>query len=206
MEPFGNGSSKPRQRQVGKMLAAVLLAIAEMEQETRRERQAAGIRASKERGVCIGRQPGFRKAKPNRATQLRDKCLTVPEIAQAMGVLIRTVFRYLDQADEAATAKSTPSAVVLRVTTMWSENPKLDLLRNARAAFTPENLFLASPNRSLLERRDRYGHPPTGSSPQAFTESNPRPRSESACACRRSRMGHARPDRTHDQRLPAQVQ
>lgn len=92
---------------VGKMLAAVLLAIAEMEQETRRERQAAGIRAAKERGVYIGRQPGFRKAKPNRAIQLRDKGLTSPEIAQAMGVSIRTVFRYLDQADEAGAAKST---------------------------------------------------------------------------------------------------
>ena len=36
---------------VGKMLAAVLLGVAEMEQETRRERQAAGIAAAKERGA-----------------------------------------------------------------------------------------------------------------------------------------------------------
>ncbi len=36
---------------VGRMLAAVLLGVAEMEQEMRRERQAAGIAAAKERGV-----------------------------------------------------------------------------------------------------------------------------------------------------------
>lgn len=36
---------------MGKMLAAVLLGVAEMEQETRRERQAAGIAAAKKRGV-----------------------------------------------------------------------------------------------------------------------------------------------------------
>ena len=80
---------------VGKMLAAVLLGIAEMEQETRRERQAVGIAAAKARGVYLGRQPGYRKARPVRACQLRDKGLTGPEIAQALGVSLRTVFRYL---------------------------------------------------------------------------------------------------------------
>lgn len=87
---------------LGKILAAVLLGVAQMENETRRERQAAGIRAAKERGVYIGRQPGFRKAKPNRALQLRDKGLTAPEIAQALNVSIRTVFRYLNEKANAA--------------------------------------------------------------------------------------------------------
>ena len=35
---------------VGKMMASVLFAVAEMEQQTRRERQRAGIEAAKERG------------------------------------------------------------------------------------------------------------------------------------------------------------
>ena len=47
---------------VGKMIASILFAIAEIEQETRRERQAAGIEAAKERGVYKGRQKGARKA------------------------------------------------------------------------------------------------------------------------------------------------
>lgn len=80
---------------LGKMLAAVLLGVAEMEQETRRERQAAGIAAAKERGVYLGRKPGTTKAKPTRAKQLRAKGLTDGEIATAMGVSRRTVQRYL---------------------------------------------------------------------------------------------------------------
>lgn len=81
---------------LGKILAAVLLGIAEMEQEVRRERQAVGIKAAKARGVYFGRQVGTTKAKPQRAQQLRDKGLTAEEIATAMDVSIRTVFRYLD--------------------------------------------------------------------------------------------------------------
>jgi len=79
----------------GKMLAAVLLGVAEMEQEARRERQRVGIEAAKERGVYNGRKPGTTKAKPKRARQLQQKGLTAREIATAMGVSQRTVVRYL---------------------------------------------------------------------------------------------------------------
>jgi DNA invertase Pin-like site-specific DNA recombinase len=80
---------------LGKMLAAVLLGIAEMEQELRRERQAVGIRAAKARGIYIGRQVGTTKAKPDRGKQLRSQGLTATEIATSMSVSERTVFRYL---------------------------------------------------------------------------------------------------------------
>lgn len=80
---------------VGKMLAAVLLGVAEMEQETRRERQAAGIRVAKERGIYKGRQKGSTKAKPGRARDLRDRGLKIAEIATALGASERTVKRYL---------------------------------------------------------------------------------------------------------------
>jgi len=80
---------------VGKMIASVLFAVAEMEQETRRERQAAGIAAAKERGVYTGRVAGSTKGKPSRAAQLQAKGLTITEIAEAMGVSSRTVKRYL---------------------------------------------------------------------------------------------------------------
>ena len=55
---------------VGKMLAAVLLGVAEMEQETRRERQKVGIDAARERVVHCGRQQGAAKAKPEQAKAL----------------------------------------------------------------------------------------------------------------------------------------
>ncbi len=82
----------------GKMLAAVLLGVAEMEQETRRERQAAGIAAAKDRGVYFGRMKGTTKAKPKRATELREQGLTDGEIGKALGVSRRTVQRYLQTA------------------------------------------------------------------------------------------------------------
>lgn len=79
----------------GKMLAAVLLGVAEMEQETRRERQRAGIEAARERGVYRGRRRGTTRGKPARARELRQRGLTDSEIGQAMGVSRRTVQRYL---------------------------------------------------------------------------------------------------------------
>lgn len=86
---------------IGQMIAAVLFGVAEMEQQNRRERQAAGIAAARERGVYIGRLAGTTKAAPRRAVELRKKGLTDSEIAQAMGVSRRTVQRYLNasQAD-----------------------------------------------------------------------------------------------------------
>jgi DNA invertase Pin-like site-specific DNA recombinase len=83
---------------LGKMLAAVLLGIAQMEQETRRERQAAGIAVAKRAGKYRGRKPGTTKADPRRARQLRERGLSVPEIAKALGVGRNTVFVYLRQA------------------------------------------------------------------------------------------------------------
>lgn len=80
---------------VGKMLAAVLLGIAEMEQETRRERQAVGIAAARKAGVYLGRKPGTTKAQPQRAKALRDKGATIDEIGKALGISRNTVFVYL---------------------------------------------------------------------------------------------------------------
>lgn len=82
---------------VGKMLAAVLLGIAEMEQETRRERQRAGIDVAKKSGKYVGRQQGTTKAAPARAVELRDRGLKAEEIAASLGVSRNTVFRYFRQ-------------------------------------------------------------------------------------------------------------
>jgi DNA invertase Pin-like site-specific DNA recombinase len=82
---------------VGRMVASVLFGLAEIELEYRRERQAAGIAVAKQRGVYHGRKKGTTKAKPARARQLRDQGLSVSEIAHALAISDRTVFRYLTE-------------------------------------------------------------------------------------------------------------
>lgn len=80
---------------VGKTLAAVMLGLAEIELEYRRERQMAGIEVAKQKGHYKGRKPGTTKKKPERAIELRERGLTVEEIASALSVSERTVFRYI---------------------------------------------------------------------------------------------------------------
>lgn len=80
---------------VGRMIAALLLGLAEIELEYRAERQAAGIEVAKRKGVYKGRKKGTTKADPTRARELRGRGLTVAEIAQALGTTKRTVERYL---------------------------------------------------------------------------------------------------------------
>lgn len=80
---------------VGRMVASVMFGLAEIEMEYRQERQAAGIRLAKEAGVYHGRRQGTTKAQPQRARQLHQRGLNPAEIAKALGVSERTVFRYL---------------------------------------------------------------------------------------------------------------
>jgi DNA invertase Pin-like site-specific DNA recombinase len=82
---------------VGRMIAAVMLGLAEIELEYRRERQMAGISVAKKKGKFSGRKPGTTKGKPQRAKQLKKQGLTAPEIAKAMGTSLRTVWRYLER-------------------------------------------------------------------------------------------------------------
>lgn len=84
---------------VGRMVASVLFGLAEIESEYRRERQAAGIAVAKTRGVYQGRQRDTTKTRPTRAKELRNRGLTVPEIANALAISRRTAFRYLSEAE-----------------------------------------------------------------------------------------------------------
>jgi DNA invertase Pin-like site-specific DNA recombinase len=79
----------------GKLILAVLLGVAEMEQETRRERQAAGIAEAKKAGKYRGRKAGTTKADAGRAAVLKSQGLNVSEIANAMGVSRPTAYKYL---------------------------------------------------------------------------------------------------------------
>ncbi len=80
---------------VGRLVASVLFGLAEIEQEYRRERQAAGITVAKRKGVYRGRLKGTTKAKPARAQALHTRGLSAAEIANALRISPRTVFRYL---------------------------------------------------------------------------------------------------------------
>ncbi len=80
---------------MGRMIAALTLGLAEIEWEYRRDRQAAGIAAARRKGVYRGRASGTTKGQPDRARELQAKGLRAPEIAQALGVSPRTIFRYL---------------------------------------------------------------------------------------------------------------
>lgn len=80
---------------VGRMIAALLMGLAEIELEFRQERQLAGIEVAKRRGVYMGRKQGTTKASPKRAIELRRKGLTISEIATALNTSNRTVLRYL---------------------------------------------------------------------------------------------------------------
>lgn len=80
----------------GQLVAAVLFAVAQMEQETRRERQAAGIAAAKAQGKYAGRRAGTTKAKPTRVAELRKRGFNDGEIATSLGLSRRTVQRYLN--------------------------------------------------------------------------------------------------------------
>ena len=83
---------------VGHMVASVMFGLAEIELEYRRERQAAGIAVARRKGIYKGRRRGTTKAQPVRAQELHAHGLTASEIANAMAISKRTVFRYLSEA------------------------------------------------------------------------------------------------------------
>ncbi len=87
---------------VGRMIAAVMLGLAEIELEFRAERQQAGIKAARAKGVYLGRRKGTTKGKPARAVELRQRGLNDSEIATSLGTSVRTVQRYLRTAEAAA--------------------------------------------------------------------------------------------------------
>lgn len=86
----------------GKLMAALLLGVGEMETEIRKERQAAGIEVAKRKGIYKGRKPGAVSKKfqegpfsVDRVVELRDKGLTHKEIGTALGCSQKTIQRVL---------------------------------------------------------------------------------------------------------------
>jgi len=81
---------------VGKIVAAVLFGVAEIDLTNIRDRQKSGIAAAREKGVYQGRKKGSTKASPQRARELKDKGMNNTEIMKALGIRSRTTLnKYL---------------------------------------------------------------------------------------------------------------
>jgi DNA invertase Pin-like site-specific DNA recombinase len=78
---------------IGKTVLGLLLSLAEMEMELRRERQADGIEVGKQRGVYAGRKAGTLKVNPERIRELRTTH-TIQETANALNCSVRTVCKW----------------------------------------------------------------------------------------------------------------
>jgi len=80
----------------GKLIASVLFAVSEMETETRKERQADGIKAAKAKGVYKGRAKGTSTVDSGRVRELKAQGLKVTEIATALGISRQSVYSHLE--------------------------------------------------------------------------------------------------------------
>ena len=78
----------------GKLMMQMLSAIAEFELTLRRERQMAGIRHAKEKGVKFGRSAKYNS---DEVTALRDDGLSMGAIAKVLGCSKGTVHRLLQE-------------------------------------------------------------------------------------------------------------
>ena len=79
----------------GKLIASVLFAVSEMETETRKERQADGIKAAKAKGVYKGRAKGSSTVDSGRVQELKAQGLKVTEIATSLGISRQSVYSHL---------------------------------------------------------------------------------------------------------------
>lgn len=80
---------------LGQMFAGILFAVAEMELTAIKDRQRIGIDRARARGTYKGRKAGTIKGEPQRAFELREKGLTIDEIAAALKISRSTVYNYL---------------------------------------------------------------------------------------------------------------
>ena len=64
-----------------------------MEQQTRKERQSAGIAVAKKEGKYKGRKAGTTKAKPSDIAALEKRGFSKSEIAKQLGIGVSSVYR-----------------------------------------------------------------------------------------------------------------
>lgn len=79
----------------GRFQLQILGAVAELERELIRERQAAGIKDAKRRGVKFGRKPKVTAKVAKVVKKLRSEGLSVPEIADQVGLKRSSIYNAL---------------------------------------------------------------------------------------------------------------
>jgi DNA invertase Pin-like site-specific DNA recombinase len=84
---------------IGKMVASLLLGFAEIEQQTRKERQRVGIERARKQGKYKGKAPGTLKKgiKLEDVRKLRLQGLTLNQMANALGCSPRSVSNYVSR-------------------------------------------------------------------------------------------------------------
>ena len=79
----------------GALLLTVMSAIAQFELSLVRERTLAGVQAARNRGVRIGRPPKVTLTKIEAAKEMRAAGMSTADIADALGLSRRSVYRAL---------------------------------------------------------------------------------------------------------------
>ena len=77
----------------GALLLTIMSAIAQFELSLVKERTTAGIQAARNRGVRIGRPPKVTLTKIEAAKEMKAAGMSTSEIAEALGVSRRSVYR-----------------------------------------------------------------------------------------------------------------
>lgn len=85
---------------MGKMIANIFFAFAEMEQEMRRERIKIGVSRAKAEGKYKGRKPGTFVVDPKKAHKLLDQGLSIRKTAKLLDVSPTTVAKYAKQREQ----------------------------------------------------------------------------------------------------------
>jgi putative DNA-invertase from lambdoid prophage Rac len=80
---------------LGRMVFVVVAAVAELERELIRERVRTGVAAARRRGKHVGRRPTF--VDLPRATMMLERRKSKPQVARALGVSVRTLYRALER-------------------------------------------------------------------------------------------------------------
>jgi len=86
----------------GRLVVAMLAAVAEMERELLVERTRSGLAAAKARGHMPGRPPKVRPRDIRRALELIESGATTGEAARAIGVSRATLYRHLGRTEHKA--------------------------------------------------------------------------------------------------------
>lgn len=84
----------------GRLVLAILAAVAQAEAASTRERVVAGIASAKSRGTRLGRPPALNQDQVNLAKDLRAQGKSFAQIARTLNVGKSTIARVLSRSDE----------------------------------------------------------------------------------------------------------